>query len=241
MSTSQFPKGIPELLERETGFDAEQWNNVMKLVSKPEQDDIEWNKPKYMGYCQMLKGFDDKKRGFTISFFGATTGGTEAGDADRAIFKPFGKTKESLGYPDEKKFVKSINDLGDDDAWCAACWKGFVDEYVKPSMKIMRAHKFKNAITLGFLVDSSLNQGNDLDHGTAWLVKQVGDVDDEKTFLKKIMDVRDTVVEDPKYDFNMKPNGKARVNQWRKLFASGEIDLKKCDEKIEKFTSWKMK
>ncbi|MEI0739372.1 chitosanase [Paenibacillus sp. JTLBN-2024] len=41
----------------------------MKLVNKPEQDDLNWTK--YYGYCEDIG--DD--RGYTIGIFGATTGG----------------------------------------------------------------------------------------------------------------------------------------------------------------------
>lgn len=67
-----------QFLKANTGLDGEQWDNIMKLVNKPEQDDLNWTK--YYGYCEDIG--DD--RGYTIGIFGATTGGAERRRAGRS-------------------------------------------------------------------------------------------------------------------------------------------------------------
>lgn len=55
-------------LRANTGLDGEQWDNIMKLINKPEQDSLDWTK--YYGYCEDI----GDNRGYTIGIFGATTG-----------------------------------------------------------------------------------------------------------------------------------------------------------------------
>ncbi|WP_261807526.1 chitosanase [Paenibacillus sp. N3.4] len=54
-----------QFLKTNTGLDGEQWDNIMKLINKPEQDTLNWTK--FYGYCEDIKD----NRGYTIGIFGA--------------------------------------------------------------------------------------------------------------------------------------------------------------------------
>lgn len=64
----KFSPSTLAFLKTNTDLDAEQWDNIMKLVNKSEQDSLEWTES--YGYCEDIG--DD--RGYTIGIFGATTG-----------------------------------------------------------------------------------------------------------------------------------------------------------------------
>src|SRR5690242_17676266 len=73
-----------QFLKRNTGLDGEQWDNIMKLINKPEQDSLNWTN--YYGYCEDI----GDKRGYTIGIFGATTGGSNDVSPDAPVlFKEY--------------------------------------------------------------------------------------------------------------------------------------------------------
>ncbi len=239
---TKFPPGIVEALAKVTGMDSEQWDNALDLFAKAEQDQEKgWtqNPNSFYGSCELLD-YDKSKRGFTIGAFGATTGGTESGDAER-LFKEAGiDPAKDLGYPDKKKFIANVNKLGDNPAWQAASWRWFIKEYVEPTMAALKTRGFTSALTVAAVTDCSFNQGNDMDQGTAWVLKQVGNAKDEETFLHAFLDARDKVVDVSKYDFNSKGNGKQRVQMYRRLLDQGHLNLKDCKGEVRDATKWTM-
>lgn len=243
---AKFPPETLDKLTSLTGLDAEQLDNIMKLFSKSENDDLDWTLRERFGYCECLD-YDAGKRGFTISTFGATTGGTEDGDADR-LFAKFGTTKEALGYPDHDTFVASINALGGDLKWQAAVWDWFIDEYLQPVVeKLKQRDSNPSPLMLAAVLDTAFNQGLGDDQGLEWVWQQTlkkdvaADADDD-TFLRAFLMVRATVAGDQKYCFNScEHNGKHRCHQFLTLLDKGCSQLKECDQAVEEATSWEMK
>ncbi|MGF9914791.1 chitosanase [Paenibacillus ehimensis] len=247
-----------QFLRDRTGLDGEQWNNIMKLVNKPEQDDLNWIK--YYGYCEDI----NDERGYTIGIFGATTGGPrdthpdgpelfKAYDAAKGAGNPSvegalkrlginGKMKGSiLEIKDsEKVFCGKIKKLQNDPAWRKAMWETFYNVYIRYSVEQARQRGFTSALTIGSFVDTALNQGATGDSNTLQgLLARSGSSTNEKTFLKKFHAKRTLVVDTNEY--NQPPNGKNRVKQWDTLLDMGKMNLKNVDAEIAQVTSWEMK
>ncbi|MCY9513023.1 chitosanase [Paenibacillus apiarius] len=247
-----------KFLRANTGLDGEQWDNIMKLVNKPEQDSLDWTK--YYGYCEDIG--DD--RGYTIGIFGATTGGSNDKHPDGpALFKEFDAASgagnpsvegglERIGVngsmkgsilkikDSEKVFCGKIKKLQNNDAWREAIWQTFYKVYIKYSVQQASQRGFNSALTIGSFVDTALNQGATGDSGTLeGVLSRSGKSTDEKTFMKKFYAQRTLIVDTN--DYNQPPNGKNRVKQWSQLWDMGKADLKNADDAIVKVTSWKMK
>lgn len=253
-----FSPATLQFLRANTGLDGEQWDNIMKLVNKPEQDSLDWTK--YYGYCEDIG--DD--RGYTISIFGATTGGSNDKHPDGpALFKEFdaasGASNPSVEgglsrigvrgsmngsilkiKDSEKVFCGKIKGLQNNDAWREAIWQTFYKVYIKYSVQQARQRGFNSALTIGSFVDTALNQGATGDSGTLeGVLSRSGKSTDEKTFMKKFYAQRTLIVDTNEY--NQPPNGKNRVKQWSQLLDMGKTDLKNADAAIVKVTNWKMK
>jgi len=254
---ANFSPSTLQFLKTNTGLDGEQWDNIMKLVNKPEQDDLNWTK--YYGYCEDI----GDNRGYTIGIFGATTGGSnDTGPDGPDLFKEYdrisgasspsvegglkrigvnGKMSGSiLKITDSKSvFVKKINGLQNDAAWREAMWRTFYNVYIKYSVDQAKKRGFTSALTIGSFVDTALNQGATGDSGSLeGILSRSGSSKDEKTFMTKFYAERTKIVDTN--DYNQPPNGKNRVKQWSSLLSSGETDLKDADAAVKKATSWTM-
>ncbi len=254
---ANFSPSTLKFLKANTGLDGEQWNNIMKLVNKPEQDSLDW--PKFYGYCEDI----DDERGFTIGIFGATTGGPrDQGPDGPTLFKEF-DAASGAGNPSiagglaragvrggmqgpvlkisdsEKVFCGKIAALQNNAAWREAMWQTFYKVYIQYSVRQARQRGFGSALTIGSFVDTALNQGASGGGDTLQgLLSRSGD-GDEKTFMTRFHAERSKVVDTNEY--NQPPNGKNRVKQWSGLLSQGETDLKDADAAVLKATNWKMK
>ncbi|URV27239.1 chitosanase [Burkholderia gladioli] len=255
---ANFSPATLQFLKDNTGLDGEQWDNIMKLVNKPEQDSLDWTK--FYGYCEDIG--DD--RGYTMGIFGATTGGPNDGGPDGpALFKAYdaasGASNPSVQgglarigahgsmqgsilkiTDSEKVFCGKVKGLQNDAAWREAMWRTFYSVYIQYSVQQARSRGFGSALTIGSFVDTALNQGADGGSNTLQgLLSRSGNSTDEKTFMTSFYAQRTKVVDT--HDFNQPPNGKNRVKQWSTLMSQGITSLKNCDADIVKVTSWTMK
>jgi chitosanase len=255
---ANFSPATLQFLKTNTGLDGEQWDNIMKLVNKPEQDSLDWTR--FYGYCEPL----GDKRGYTIGIFGATTGGpNDTGPDGPALFKEYdaasGASKPSiagglaragvhgsmqgsiLNITDSKTvFCGKIGGLQNNAAWREAMWHTFYNVYIKYSLQQARQRGFSSALTIGSFVDTSLNQGADGDSGSLeGVLAKSGSSSDEKTFMTSFYAQRTKVVDTNEY--NQSPNGKNRVKQWSSLLGMGETDLKNADAAVAKVTNWILK
>ncbi|WP_233212580.1 chitosanase [Collimonas sp. PA-H2] len=255
---ANFSPATLQFLKTNTGLDGEQWDNIMKLINKPEQDSLNWTK--YYGYCENIN--DD--RGYTIGIFGATTGGpNDEGPDGPALFKEFdaasGAANPSIAgglaragahgnmqgsilkITDSKTdFYKKIEALQNNPAWREAMWHTFYNVYIKYSLQQARQRGFTSALTIGSFVDTALNQGASGDSGTLeGVLSRSGKSTDEKTFMTSFYAQRSKIVDTNQY--NQPPNGKNRVKEWSTLLGLGETDLKNADADVVKVTNWTMK
>lgn len=255
---AKFSPATLQFLKTNTGLDGEQWDNIMQVVNKPEQDSLDW--PKFYGYCENI----GDNRGYTIGIFGATTGGSnDTGPDGPALFKAFdaasgasnpsiaggltragvhGKMSGSiLKITDSASvFCGKIKTLQNNANWRAAMWQTFYNVYIKYSVQQARNRGFNSAVTIGAFVDAALNQGATGDSGSLQgMLSRSGSSSNEKTFLTSFLAQRTKIVDTN--DYNQPPNGKNRVKQWSNLLNDGETDLKNADAEIRKVTNWVMK
>lgn len=255
---ANFSPDTLQFLKINTGLDGEQWDNIMKLVNKPEQDSLDWTK--FYGYCEDI----GDNRGYTIGIFGATTGGSnDTGPDGPDLFKEYdrvngasnptvegglkrigvnGKMSGSiLKITDSKSvFIKKINGLQNNAAWREAMWRTFYNVYIKYSVEQAKKRGFNTALTIGSFVDTALNQGATGDSGSLeGILSRSGSSTNEKTFMTKFYAERTKIVDTN--DYNQPPNGKNRVKQWSTLLSSGETDLKNADAAVKTVTNWSLK
>lgn len=246
-----------QFLKSKTGLDGEQWDNIMKLINKPEQDSLDWTK--YYGYCEKLT--DD--RGYTIGIFGATTGGpNDTGPDAPALFKEYdavsGAANPSiqgglarigahgsmsgsiLKITDSGKvFCGKIEVLQSNANWREAMWRTFYNVYIGYSVEQARQRGFGSALTIGSFADTALNQGATGDRNSLQgLLARSGNSVDEKTFMTKFYAERTKVVDTN--DYNQPPNGTHRVQEWSTLMQEGKTSLKNVDAAIVRVTNWQM-
>ncbi len=235
----QFPQGIAQMLHDKTGLDSEQWDNITDLIAKSEQDQEKgWNSnpAKFYGSCERLE-YDKDKRGWTISAFGATTGGSISGDAGR-LFTEAGTSAKELGVNNKDRFKENVAKLGRDPAWQKAVWTWFHKEYIAPSVSHLQSLGYTSALTIAAVTDCALNQGFSGTKDTAEaLMNRIKNPRSEAEFLRKFLDERAKVVDTN--DYNANGNGKRRVDMYRKLLDGGQMDLRDKD-KVRKAMSWRM-
>ncbi|MFF2154637.1 chitosanase [Paenibacillus chitinolyticus] len=254
---SNFSPATLQFLKSKTGLDGEQWDNIMKLVNKAEQDSLKWTE--YYGYCEDI----DDDRGYTIGIFGATTGGSnDTGPDGPELFKEYDAVKGAANpsvqgalarigvngtmkgsilkiNDSEKVFCGKIKSLQNDPAWREAMWHTFYNVYIKYSVEQARQRGFNSALTIGSFVDTALNQGAEGDSGSLkGILAKSGNSTNEKTFMTNFYAKRTLVVDTNEY--NQPPNGKNRVKQWSSLLNMGETDLKDADAAVKKVTGWTM-
>jgi chitosanase len=251
---SNFSPKTLAFLQENTWLDGEQWDNIMKLVNKPEQDSLEWTAA--YGYCEDIG--DD--RWYTIGIFWATTGGPNDmwPDAPK-LFRNFDATSGS-GEPTTEgglarinargtmdgrvlkisdspaDFCTKVNGLQNNEAWREAIWRTFYEVYISESMDQAKKLGFTDALTIGSFVDTALNQGGpSLDS----IISKSWNSKDEKIFLANFYAERTKVVDTNRY--NQAPNGASRVKQWSDLMRMGKFDLKDIDTEIISVTGWEMR
>jgi chitosanase len=255
---ANFSPATLSFLKSKTGLDGEQWDNIMKLVNKPEQDSLNWTK--FYGYCENI----NDNRGYTIGIFGATTGGSNDTYPDGpALFKEYdaasgasnptiegglarigakGKMNGRILNITESasSFCKKINGLQNNSKWRDAIWKTFYNVYINYAVQQANQRGFKSALTIGSFVDSALNHGATGGSNTLQgLLSRSGTSSNEKTFMNSFHATRTKIVNTNHY--NQAPNGTNRVKQWNDLLNQGYSSLKNADAAVVKATSWTMK
>jgi len=248
-------------LESKTGLDAEQWNNVMRMVNKSEQDDPSFSGwVQYYGYCENI----GDGRGITMSIQGATTGGPNDGGPDGpGLFLLFNKyngasnpsiagglsdagVKATMGgkilkiNESTSAFCAKINGLNNNAAWRAAVWESFYNNYISYAVEQARQRNFNDAVIIGAFTDSALNQGATGSSGSLQdMLSKSGSSSDEKTFFTSFTKLRETVA--GTQDFNSPPiNGKNRALMWLNMYNDGGKTLIGVDSLVTKVTGWTM-
>jgi chitosanase len=248
-------------LKANTGMDAEQWNNVMRMVNKSEQDDPSFSGwVKYYGYCQNI----GDGRGITMAIQGATTGGPNDGGPDGpGLFLLFNKyngaSKPSIAgglanagvkavmsgailkiQESDSAFCAKINALENNAAWRAAVWESFYDNYISYAVQQAKKRNFDDALTIGAFTDAALNQGATGGSGSLEdMLSKSGSSTNEVTFMTAFSKLREKVA--GTQDFNSPPiNGYHRAKMWLDLYTYGAYTLTNVDSEVATVSSWTM-
>jgi len=247
-----------QFLWANTGLDGEQWDNIMKLINKPEQDSLDWTR--FYGYCQDIKD----GRGYTIGIFGATTGGpNDDGPDGPALFKAFDAAAGSenptvegglsragvhakmsgatLNITDSATdFCGMINILQNNAAWRETMWRTFYSVYIFYSAQQAPQLGFADALTIGSFVDTALNQGATGTSGSLeGVLSRSGTSTNEVSFLTRFYAERSKIVDTNQY--NRPPNGANRVREWSGLMSLGILNLKEADVAVVNVTNWPLR
>lgn len=242
-------------------MDAEQWNNVMRMVNKSEQDDPSFSGwVQYYGYCQDI----GDGRGITMSIQGATTGGPNDGGPDGpGLFLLFNKyngaSNPSIagGLADAgvlatmngsilkinqstSAFCAKINGLENNANWRAAVWESFYNNYISYAVQQARQRNFNDPVIIGAFTDSALNQGATGGSGSLQdMLSKSGSSTNETTFFTAFTKLRETVA--GTQDFNSPPiNGKNRALMWLNMYNGGGKSLVGVDSLVTSVTGWTM-
>ena len=256
-----FSPATLSFLQSKTGLDAEQWNNIMRMVNKSEQDDPSFSGwVKYYGYCEDI----GDGRGITMSIQGATTGGPNDGGPDGpGLFQLFNKYNGASnptiagGLSDAgvkatmsgkilkinestSAFCAKIKALGTNANWRAAVWESFYDNYISYAYQQATKRGFTDANIIGAFTDSALNQGATDSTGSLQdMLSKSGSSTNETTFFTAFTKIRESVA--GTQDFNSPPiNGKNRALMWLNMYNDGGKTLVGVDSLVTKVTGWTM-
>jgi chitosanase len=243
-------------------LNAEQWNNIMRMVNKSEQDDPSFSGwVQAYGYCQNI----GDGRGITMSIQGATTGGPNDGGPDGpGLFLLFDKYNGAAnpsiagGLKDagvlatvsgkilkinqsDSAFCAKITALQNNANWRSAVWESMYDNYISYAVQQAKQRNFNDALTIGAFTDSALNQGPDGGTGSLQdMLSKSGNSTNELTFMTSFSKLREVVAGTQSFN-TPAVNGKNRALMWLNMYDAGDYTLIGVDSDVTKYTGWAMK
>ena len=225
------------------GFSEENVDTILSLICLPENSSTEWWKQ--YNYAELLRD----GRGWTVTLYGACSG---TGDLLMILqelqkmnpkhplvkyIQPMEKVKgdnirglENLG--------KDINRLGEDIEWQTAVWKIYIRLYWNFARnfadKLINrpGPKLTSPLTRGFMIDTALNHGANLESFAPILnkMKNKNETDENKWFLD-FCESRRQLLKSGFEDLDTSGTGDRAV-LWATLMKQGNLNLKrpiKCD------------
>eukprot|EP00731_Ephydatia_muelleri_P022838 Em0015g421a len=173
-----------------------QVDTILSLISLPENSQIQW----WKNY-NYIKNLHDG-RGYTVSIFGATSGTGDLVDVFDKLRKR-NSTHPLFRFYDTLK--KKTGRLGDDKHWRGAVWDVYVDEYwtfvaqfcnKTQGSKNRPGPVIKTPLVKGFIVDTAINHGPDLESFQVILNKMKNKNNgDEKEWFKDFAQARHDILE----------------------------------------------
>ena len=221
----EFPAGTLQGLQTLTGLDPEQIFNVLAMIQGPEQARWEWCRDNsgasIYGYAEAI----GDGRGVTVGLYGATTG--QGYDDAKTLWKLYGHPE--LATLGEEDLIQKVKSIANEPAWRKAMWDAYIATYWKPSADLLRSYGFKKALTLGAVLDASMNAGmedDDSKHwGSAHLVQAAHDIsgNNEAAFMEAFLALRS------QYPTDRSGNMRRRIEAWRNLLRNGQWDMRGID------------
>jgi hypothetical protein len=221
------------------GFTEEQADTILSLISLPENSNLEWWKN--YNYASQLKD----GRGWTVTLYGACSG---TGDLlmileelqkinpDHKLVKYIKPMKKTRGddVTGLENLGKDINGLGDDKEWREAVWKIYIQLYwsfardfadKKGSAANRPGPKLTSPLTCGFMVDTALNHGPDIESFGPILKKMQNknESNEEKWFLD-FCEARRQLLKAGYQDLDTSKTGD-RCTLWANLFKTENVKL----------------
>ena len=218
-----------------------QVDTILSLISLPENSRIQW----WDNYNYIENLHDG--RGYTVSIFGATSGTGDLLDVFDKLRKR-SSTHPLLRFYDELKkktggdvsklqnLPRAIQGLGNDKDWRGAVWDVYVDEYwtfvaqfcnKTQGSKNRPGPVIKTPLVKGFIVDTAINHGPDLESFQVILNKMKNKNNgDEKEWFKDFAQARHDILESGFEDLDTSGTGD-RCTLWLGLGEQGNWELKR--------------
>lgn len=237
--TAHIPEAAAAELQTRYGLTADQCDTILQLICLPENGEPNWWN--HYNYIEKL----GDGRGFTVTIFGACSG---TGDL-LMIFdalKDVAPQHQLLKYHDALKkcrgedvkgiqgMLKDIPALGDDKAWQTAVWKVYANLYWKFAMRFAGKKKgcearpgpvLTTTLAKGFLVDTAINHGADLDSFNKILKRmERPDHTDETAWLLDFMQTRQKMLKSGFEHLDTSKTGD-RCKLWAALLKEGNTSL----------------
>ncbi|ABT16338.1 chitosanase [Acanthocystis turfacea Chlorella virus MO0605SPH] len=233
--TTRIPSSIvPQLAT--LGFSETDADTILSLISLPENSNTEWWK-NYNFASRLGDG-----RGWTVTLYGACSG---TGDLvmilkDLQKINPHHKLVKYIPAMEKtegedvrglENLGRDIKSLGDDKEWQQAVW----DIYIKLYWNFARnfsdklinrpGAKLTSPLTRGFMVDTALNHGADLDSfGPILKGMNNKDEQDEATWFLDFCESRRKLLKRGFQDLDTSKTGD-RCTLWANIFKSGNTSL----------------
>eukprot|EP00731_Ephydatia_muelleri_P022840 Em0015g423a len=218
-----------------------QVDTILSLISLPENSRIQW----WENYNYIENLHDG--RGYTVSIFGATSGTGDLVDVFDKLRKR-NSTHPLLRFYDELKktrgddvsklqgLLSAIQGLGNDKDWRGAVWDVYVNEYwtfvaqfcnKTQGSKNRPGPVIKTPLVKGFIVDTAINHGPDLESFQVILNKMKNKNNgDEKEWFKDFAQARHDILESGFEDLDTSGTGD-RCTLWLGLGEKGNWELKR--------------
>lgn len=221
-------KDIAELTEK-------QIDTVLQLVSLPENGHPRWYDN--YGYIEFL----GDGRGFTVTLYGACSGTGDLYMILEELSRIDGRSKacdELLKYAkvmktkrgDDIRGIEPIKDiiprLARDAAWQQAVWKVYIKLYWRFALDFAAKRgacarrpgpKLTTAAARGFMLDTAINHGADLDSFMKIVKRMTTEPKDERDWVTAFADAREKMLRSGYEDLDTSKTGD-RCRLWKGLF-----------------------
>jgi len=218
------------------GFGTEQADTILSLISLPENSSTEWWKQ--YNYAEWL----GDGRGLTATLFGACSGTGGLLMIVQELQKINSKHKLVKYVPALKKakgedrsglehLAEDIHSIGNDKEWQAAVWRVYINLYWNFARNFSDKFinrpgaKLTSPLTRGFMVDTSLNHGANLESFAPILNKMKNKNEtDEATWFLDFVEARRQLLKSGFQDLDTSKTGD-RCTLWADLFKQGNTLL----------------
>lgn len=233
------PSSVQDKIRLEMGMTPEQADTTLQLICLAENGEPQWWK--HYNYIERL----GDGRGYTVTIFGACSG---TGDLDmifdelakaspqHALLKYHASLKKCKGEKVSgiEGLLKDIPALGDDAAWQKAVWAVYMKLYWNFASAFASKTKecqkrpgpvLKSALAKGFMVDTAINHGADMDSFKKILHRMKrADAIDEKEWLLDFMETRRKMLKSGFDDLDTSRSGD-RCTLWAELLKANNTSL----------------
>lgn len=237
---SRIPEATLADIRARMGLSALQADAVLQLICLPENGETSWWK--HYNYIERL----GDGRGYTVTIFGACSG---TGDLamifdelaairpDHPLLRYHEPLKKCKGENVDgiQGLLKDIPALGDDTAWRRAVWRVYIKLYWRFASAFASKTRgcekrpgpvLTTALAKGFMVDTAINHGADLESFTKILKRmRRADASTEAEWLEDFMVTRQKMLKSGFEHLDTSKTGD-RCKLWLDLLKKGNVDLK---------------
>lgn len=238
VSSDKLPAAVASRALQVIGLAPAQVDSVLQLISLPENGTPRWWKN--YGYIEAL----GDGRGYTATLFGACSGTGDLAMIFEELksinpkhplvdYLPTLKRKRGEDIDGLKPIVKLIQGANDDPQWREAVWRVYLDLYwkfaaefaeKKGSCAMREGPVLALAISRGFMVDTAINHGANLESFKPILKKMTKQPANEQDWLAEFISAREHLLKSGFQDLDTSGTGD-RCKLWRRLLADNNLAL----------------